>query len=107
MTFPIVWVAVELLRSRFVPGASWGSIAYTQYGWLTLTQMATFAGIAGIAFLIAWFASTLQWSWSHGFQWNAVRTPVLIYVVTFTLIILAGAIRISMAPTDLRFAWRR
>lgn len=100
MTFPIVWVAVEFLRSRFVPGATWGSIAYTQYGWLTLMQMAAFAGIAGIAFLIAWFASTLQWAWNHGFQWNAVRTPVLIYVVTFTLIILAGAIRISMAPTD-------
>jgi apolipoprotein N-acyltransferase len=65
LTFPIAWVTVEFLRSRFMPGASWGSIAYTQYGWLTLMQVAAFAGIWGISFLIAWFASTLEWAWSQ------------------------------------------
>src|SRR6185295_874295 len=34
LIFPATWVAVEFLRSRFTPSASWGSIAYTQYGYL-------------------------------------------------------------------------
>src|SRR5215468_6526993 len=100
MTFPIVWVAVELLRSRFVPGATWGSIAYTQYGWLTLMQVAAFAGIWGISFLIAWFASTLEWAWSLGFDWNLVRIPVLTYCFTFAAIFLGASIRLLAAPTD-------
>jgi hypothetical protein len=42
-------------------------------------QAAAFAGIWGITFLMAWFASTFDWAWSRGFDWNVVRAPVLTY----------------------------
>ena len=61
----------------FRRAATWGSIAYTQYGYLPLMQVAAFVGIWGITFLIAWFASTFEWAWSRGFEWSVVRTPVL------------------------------
>src|SRR5260221_9078734 len=77
LIFPMAWVAAEFLPSRFTPQATWGSIAYTQYGYLPLMQVAAFVGIWGITFLIAWFASTFDWAWSRGFEWNVVRVPVL------------------------------
>ena len=71
--FPLAFVAAEFLRSRLTPAATWGSIAYTQYGYLPLMQVAAFVGICGITFLIAWFASTVEWAWSRGFEWSVVR----------------------------------
>ena len=68
LIFPMALVAAEFLRSRFSPSATWGSIAYTQYGNLPLMQVAAFVGIWGITFLIAWFASTFDWAWSRGLR---------------------------------------
>jgi len=34
LVFPMAFVAAEFLRSRLTPSATWGSIAYTQYGYL-------------------------------------------------------------------------
>ena len=100
LVFPMAYVAAEFLRSRFAPGATWGSIAYTQYGDLPLMQVAAFVGIWGITFLIAWFASTAELAWSRGFDWNVVRTPVLTYSGILGAVVLAGSVRLALAPTD-------
>ena len=39
LVFPMALVAAEFLRSRFTPAASWGSIAYSQYGFMPLMQV--------------------------------------------------------------------
>ena len=52
LVFPAAFVAAEFLRSRFAPAATWGSIAYTQFGCLPLMQVAAFVGIWGITFVI-------------------------------------------------------
>jgi apolipoprotein N-acyltransferase len=100
IVFPLAWVAAEFLRSRFSPAATWNSIAYTQYGYLPIMQVAAFVGIWGITFLIAWFASTFELALSHGFEWSAVRTPVSIFAAVFAVIVVAGTIRLAAAPTD-------
>jgi apolipoprotein N-acyltransferase len=100
LVFPLAFAATEFLRSRFIPGATWGSIAYTQYGNLPLMQLAAFVGIWGITFLIAWFAATVELGWSRGFDLSVVRTPVLVYAVVLGTVLLAGSARLALAPTD-------
>ena len=100
MIFPMAFVAAEFLQSRVSPGATWGSLAYTQYGYLPLMQVAAFVGIWGLTFLIGWFATTVDWAWSHSFEWSAVRTPVLAFLVVFGAIVLGGSVRLALAPTD-------
>ena len=100
IVFPLAWVAAEFLRSRFSNAATWGSIAYTQYGYLPLMQVAAFVGIWGITFLIAWFASTFELALSHGFEWSAVRFPVSIFAAVFAVVVVAGTIRLTAAPSD-------
>jgi apolipoprotein N-acyltransferase len=52
------WVAVELGRGRlltespFFIGNPWGLIGYSQVPWLPLVQVAAFAGIYGVTFLV-------------------------------------------------------
>ena len=100
LVFPMTWVAVELFQSRFTPNATWGSLAYTQYGHLPLMQLAAYVGLAGITFIVTWFASTLELAWSRGFDWSAVRAPVLTFAGVFVAVIVGGAVRLAIAPTD-------
>jgi apolipoprotein N-acyltransferase len=99
LVFPMAFVAVEFLRSRFAPGATWGSIAYTQYGNLPLMQAAAFTGIAGITFLMAWFASTFEMAWARGFDWTDVRTPVMTCGIVVGAVLVGGSVRLAFAPT--------
>ena len=100
VVFPIAFVAIEFLRSRVMPNATWGSIAYTQYGVLPLMQIAAFAGIWGIVLLMTWAASTLDFAWEHGFASAVARTPLVAFGCVFAAAFVAGTARIAAAPTD-------
>ena len=100
LIFPMAFVTAEFLRSRFTPAASWGSIAYSQYGFMPLMQMSAVVGIWGITFVVAWFASTFELAWSRGFNWADIRGPVLIYGIALVSILSAGCVRLMAAPTD-------
>jgi apolipoprotein N-acyltransferase len=100
LIFPMAFVAAEFLRSRFSPSATWFSLGYTQYGYLPLMQVAAFVGIWGITFLIAWFASTVDWAWSRSFEWSAVGTPVLTCAAVLGAVMFGGSVRLALAPTD-------
>jgi apolipoprotein N-acyltransferase len=100
LVFPSALAAVEFLRARFAPSATWGSLAYSQYGIQPVMQVAAFAGIWGITFVVGWAASTAQWASSQRFDWEIVRTPVVACTAVVSLVMLAGTVRILRAPTD-------
>jgi apolipoprotein N-acyltransferase len=96
LILPVALVAAEFLRSRTTAAASWGSIAYSQYGLPPLMQVAAVVGIWGITFLIAWFASTFDWSWSRSFNWAEVRGPMLTFGLVLGAIVSIGNIRLAL-----------
>ena len=100
LIFPAAFVVAEFLRSRITPAATWGSIAYTQYGYLPVMQVAALTGIWGITFAITWFASTAEWAWSRHFEWSTVRGPLLTCLSVLGGLVLAGAVRVALAGTD-------
>jgi apolipoprotein N-acyltransferase len=100
LILPMALVAAEFLRSRLTPAASWGSIAYSQYGFMPLMQVPAVVGIWGITFVVAWFASTFELAWNRGFNWTDIRGPVLTYGFVLAAILLAGCVRLMSAPTD-------
>jgi apolipoprotein N-acyltransferase len=100
LVFPMALVSMEFLRSRFLPEATWGSIAYTQYGNLPLMQIAAFVGIWGITFLIAWVASTFDLAWSRNFDLNLMRMPALTCLAVLGVVFVGGSMRLAFAPTD-------
>lgn len=53
LSFPLVWVGLEYLRSFLLTGFPWASLGYSQYRILPLIQVADLTGVYGISFLIA------------------------------------------------------
>ncbi len=100
LIFPMAWVACEFARARLTPGASWSSIAYSQYGNLPLMQLVAFTGIWGISFLIAWFASIMNWAWQQNFVWSRIRPVALGYAILVCVLLGAGGLRLALAKTN-------
>jgi apolipoprotein N-acyltransferase len=98
LVFPMAWVAVEFLRSRVLPSATFGALGYTQYGNLPLMQLAAFTGIWGISFLIAWLAAVVNGAWEQGFARPAAAPPVLACASALSIVLLGGSARLALAP---------
>ncbi len=56
---PFLWVSLEYLRSFFLTGFPWASLAYSQYINLPFIQMAEITGIYGPSFVILMVNATL------------------------------------------------
>jgi apolipoprotein N-acyltransferase len=100
LVFPLAAVSLEFLYSAVSPYGTWGAMAYTQSHDLPLIQSVSVTGLAGIAFLIAWFASTVNAAWETGFDWTRSRRELLPFAVVFVLAHLAGAARLAIPPGD-------
>ncbi|WP_202882193.1 apolipoprotein N-acyltransferase [Candidatus Manganitrophus noduliformans] len=52
LLIPVLWVALEYARGHLLSGFPWAALAYSQYRFLPLIQIADLASIYGIGFLI-------------------------------------------------------
>jgi apolipoprotein N-acyltransferase len=53
LSFPVIWVGLEYLRSFLLTGFPWASLGYSQYRVLPLIQIADITGVYGLSFLVA------------------------------------------------------
>lgn len=53
VTVPVVWTALEFLRSTIGGGFAWYMLAHSQHAFLPLIQIADLTGAYGVSFLIA------------------------------------------------------
>lgn len=97
LVFPLAWVTMELIVARTNPLGTWGALAYSQYGNRVLMQLVSVTGLAGIAFLVSWFGSVVNWAWAAGFDWEVVGTGVCIYAGVFLSVMLGGGARLVFA----------
>lgn len=49
---PVVWVALEFVRSYALTGFPWSSVGYSQYKFLHMIQISDITGIYGVSFLV-------------------------------------------------------
>jgi apolipoprotein N-acyltransferase len=61
--FPFVWVSLEAVRNYCLEdGFPWLLLGYSQTDWLSLIQIADFAGVFGVSFLVAAANAALAWA---------------------------------------------
>jgi len=96
LVFPIAAVTVEFINNLFY--GSWASIAYTQFDNLSLIQISSVVGIWGITFIVMWFASVVNWIFDKKFELLAVKTGIIIYSLTLSLVLLYGGFRLGVFP---------
>jgi apolipoprotein N-acyltransferase len=54
-----VWVAMEMVRARFLGGFPWDFLGVSQYRMVPLIQIASVTGVYGVSFVVAWFSLSL------------------------------------------------
>lgn len=99
LVFPLAWTTIEFIGFKFTPFGTWGSLAYTQYGNLPLMQIVNITGIYGITFLIAWFASVVNWVWEENFEWIKINNGIKKYIsIMFVVLLYGGVCLIFLSP---------
>jgi apolipoprotein N-acyltransferase len=54
-----VWVALEMIRARFLGGFPWNLLGTSQYQITPLIQIASVTGVYGVSFLVVWVSLSL------------------------------------------------
>jgi apolipoprotein N-acyltransferase len=54
-----LWVALEMVVARMFSGFPWNLLGASQYSILPLIQIASFTGVYGVSFLVAWVSLSL------------------------------------------------
>ena len=54
-----VWVALEMVRARFLGGFPWNPLGASQYQLIPLIQIASVTGVYGVSFLVVWLSLSL------------------------------------------------
>ena len=95
LIFPLTYCSIEYLMAVLTPKGTWTALAYSQANNHLLMQLASVTGIWGISFFVMWFASTMNWLWSHDFKWRVIRNGVLEFSGVAATILLFGIIRLN------------
>src|SRR5262249_6621435 len=53
LTLPVVWVALEYVRSHFLTGFSWYFLGHTQHDYLALIQVTDLGGVYAVSLVVA------------------------------------------------------
>jgi len=59
LTGAAIWVALEMIRVRFLGGFPWNPLGASQYQLIPLIQIASVAGVYGVSFLVVWVSLSL------------------------------------------------
>jgi len=104
IVFPIIWTAIELLRSRGPLNFPWFLLGHSQIRILTLIQIADLVGVYGVSFLLAlvngWMADLLLrpiliWWGRSATASRRVPIGTVVMVVSLGATIVYGQYRLS------------
>jgi apolipoprotein N-acyltransferase len=98
LIFPLAVTAIEFFLMTGDPMGSFGASAYVQYDFLIFAQLASLTGMWGITFLVAWFASLVNWAWERGFQWRQIQSGAIPYIAIMLLVCVYGSVRLLATP---------
>jgi len=96
LVFPSAVIGIEYLLSLYL--GVWGNTSIAQYYNFNLIQIASVFGIFGISFLVAWFASILNWIVKNGFDTKSIQKGLGVYGVVFVAVLLFGSVRTTFFP---------
>jgi apolipoprotein N-acyltransferase len=74
---------------------TYGSLAYSQFSSVYLTQLVSITGLWGITFLVSWFASTVNWVWEEGLVWQRIRRGLAVFTSVMLIVLLYGMVRLT------------
>ncbi len=95
LIFPLAITALDFLGMTTNPLGSFGAQAYSQYGSLTFIQLLSVTGMWGITFLVAWFATVVNYAWERSFSWPKIWRGLAIYAGVMLVVLAYGNVRLA------------
>jgi len=97
---PVIWVGLDLLRSRLFTGFPWQDLAYSQYQFPLLIQAADLAGHYGISFVIVLVNTLLALLLSRTQPRQGFPLPMLPALLLPVALLLYGPWRLAQLEQD-------
>ncbi|MFH7319087.1 apolipoprotein N-acyltransferase [Desulfurivibrio sp. D14AmB] len=97
---PVIWVGLDLLRSRLFTGFPWQDLAYSQYRFPLLIQAADLAGHYGISFVIVLVNTQLALLLSRTRRHQGFPLPLLPALLLPVALVLYGSWRLAQLEQD-------
>jgi len=93
---PLLWVALEYVRTFLFSGFPWELLGYSQYRWLSMIQISDIFGVYGITFLILFCNTTIflvfLYFYKGTWQNKLVTKKLVIGSVCSLLLIVSGSL---------------
>ena len=96
LVFPALFTSVEVLLT-FSPTSSFGTMAYTQEGFLPLLQIASLIGSFGLSFLIFWFGTVAVTALEKRPGWKGLAA---VYLTILAAVLVFGCVRLAAHPAE-------
>jgi len=96
LVFPLAMTSIDFAIMRVSPLGAWGAMGFTQYGNLSLMQLASVTGMTGIAFLMGWFASVANWTWER--RAIGIGRGPAVFGAVLAAVFVFGFWRLNLAP---------
>lgn len=101
-----LWVALEMIRSRFLSGFPWSLLGSSQFQMTPLLQISSFTGAYGVSFLIVWTSVSLFCAGATLLRPEASRSTlaaeVFLPLLAVAVVFATGYYRITHAPETTR-----
>jgi len=98
------WVALEMIRARFLSGFPWNDLGTSQWRMLPLIQIAAVTGVYGVSFLVVWLSLAMYSGVVAMFRRPTSRhvwlREIALPLVVLLLLFSAGLTRIRHAPAE-------
>jgi len=98
LVFPSAVVLIDYLLSLLI--GIWGHPAIAQYHNFNLIQIASLFGVFGISFLVAWFASILNWVLQNGLKTNRLVKGLAVYGFALVAVLLFGFLKTGNSQVE-------
>ncbi|MEO6732519.1 MAG: nitrilase-related carbon-nitrogen hydrolase [Ferruginibacter sp.] len=96
LIFPLAYTSFDFLLNLFNPFGSTGILGYSQFEFLSFSQLAAITGMCGLTFMVTWFSSVISWFINNDADRKSAKRGITIYLSILVLILVYGGIRLQL-----------
>ena len=96
--FPVLLTAAEYLVGLVSVDGSFASLAYTQANFLTILQVTSVAGLAGVTFLVSLVSSGIAVAWLRRGEFRDFGVALAVPAIVVACAAAFGTVRLSLPP---------
>lgn len=100
LIFPLLYTSFDFLLNLLNPFGTLGVLGYSQFQFLSFSQLASITGMWGLTFMISWFGSMAYWTLQNHYHKKNMTKGVAIYLSILISILIYGYIRLSLPLAD-------